>query len=266
VVSEPGRVSRLELRSMGIRRGSRWILENVHLAVPSGSWLGIVGVNGAGKSSLLEAVATGTHERGEVLLDGGPISRSARSRAIAYAPQSAALHGMDLPVGDFVALGRLPYLRVLGGLKAHDRRAVDRAIERTDLTHLADRPVGALSGGERQRAVLAQALAQETRLLLLDEPTTGLDLHHAATLLDLLDDVRTDDGVTVVSVLHDLDAALQYTEEIAVLAHGGLAAHGPTAEVLQPDAVREHLGAEVERHETSQGPLIVPRRRRPTGR
>ncbi|MEU6129134.1 ABC transporter ATP-binding protein [Saccharopolyspora sp. NPDC047091] len=229
----------------GYRR--RTVLAGVSAEVPTGGWLAVIGPNGSGKSTLLKAVAGLLPHRGEVLVDGEPLHRAgrrARARLLAYAPQTPQLPP-GLTVTDYVLLGRTPHLGLLGREGRRDLDVVEHVVERLDLAGLARRPLTELSGGERQRAVLGRALAQRAGVLLLDEPTTGLDLGHAQALLDLVDELRRELGTTVVTTLHDLTISAQYAERLLLLADGATAAHGPPAEVLTPEVLTEHYDARV---------------------
>jgi iron complex transport system ATP-binding protein len=161
-----------------------------------------------------------------------------------------------------VLIGRAPFLRGFGLESAHDLEVAEEAMRRTGVLALADRPLGELSGGERQRVIVARALAQEPRLLLLDEPTTFLDLRHAVEILDLLADLNRRQGLTVVAVLHDLTIAAMYFRRIAFLREGALACDGPPAEVLTEANLRAIFDADVRVRIDEDGlPLVRPRRR-----
>lgn len=239
--------------------GGRPVVDGISVTVGTGRWLAVIGPNGAGKSTLLKAIAGLVRRTGQVWLDDadvGKLSVRQRARAIGYAPQSPALPA-DLTVTDYVLLGRTPYLRPLAGESAADLAVVEEVLARLDLAGLAARRLHTLSGGERQRAVLARTLAQRTGLLLLDEPTSGLDVGHAQASLELLDRLRTEDGTTVVSTLHDLTLAGQYADELLLLDGGVAVASGAPASVLRPDLLAKHYGAATEVLTTSRGQLVV---------
>jgi iron complex transport system ATP-binding protein len=258
----------LRLHEVGGGYQGKPVVGGVSIEVPAGSWLAIIGPNGAGKSTLLKAVAglverTGRIEIGE--RDAETMTHRERARAIGYAPQNPTLPE-DLTVTDYVLLGRTPHLRPLGRESAADLNIVADVLARLDLRELADRRLHAVSGGERQRAVLARTLAQQAGLLLLDEPTTGLDIGHAQTLLELIDRLRRADGTTVVSTLHDLTLAGQYADQLLLVQHGEVVAAGTPAEVLTADLLGRFYGADVEVLHTSDGnPVVVPRRHISTG-
>jgi iron complex transport system ATP-binding protein len=261
-------MSALRLRGVGAGYQGKQVVHGVDVDVPAGSWLAIIGPNGAGKSTLLKAVAglaerTGLIELGEK--NAERMTHRERARAIGYAPQNPTLPE-DLTVTDYVLLGRTPHLRPLARESAADLRIAADVLARLDLRDLADRRLYAVSGGERQRAVLARTLAQQAGLLLLDEPTTGLDIGHAQTLLELIDRLRRADGTTVVSTLHDLTLAGQYADQLLLMQHGEVVAAGTPAEVLTEDRLARLYDADVEVLRTSEGnPVVAPRRQASTG-
>ncbi|MDQ3151736.1 MAG: ABC transporter ATP-binding protein [Actinomycetota bacterium] len=260
-------MSRLSLEGLGAAYRGRRVLIDVSVSVPTGRWLAVIGPNGAAKSTLLKAVAglvphTGTARLGGVDLAG--LRPRTRARTVAYAPQNPSLP-TGLTVTDYALLGRTPHLRLLGRESRRDLDVVGRVLARLDLEGLADRSLGTLSGGEAQRAVLARALAQEASLLLLDEPTTGLDVGHAQALLELVDRLRTEDEVTVVSSLHDLTLAGQYAHQLLLLVDGRAVATGAPADVLTEELLAHHYGADVAVLETGAGSrAVVPRRPQPS--
>jgi iron complex transport system ATP-binding protein len=253
----------LEVRGLSAGYRGRAVLHDVSASVPAGGWLGVVGPNGAGKSTLLKAVAGVLPSSGEVRLSGvslRALSPRDRARAVGYAPQSPALPD-GLTVTDYVLLGRTPHLRPLARESRADLAVAAGVLDRLDLTALAGRRLAELSGGERQRVVLARVLAQQARLLLLDEPTTGLDVGHAQALLELVDDLRRTEGVTVVSTLHDLTLAAQYADRVLLVADGVAVAEGAPAEVLTADRIARHYQATVTLLHTPTGsPVITPTR------
>ncbi|MFI9385553.1 ABC transporter ATP-binding protein [Kutzneria sp. NPDC052558] len=254
------------LRLTAVTAGYRGrpVVRDVSVHVPAGSWLAIIGPNGAGKSTLLKAAAGLVPSAGEVLVDGKSVAalgHRERARAIGYAPQTPSLPE-GLTVTDYALLGRTPHLGPLGRESHSDLEVVAGALARLDLSTLADRPLRTLSGGERQRAVLARVLAQQTGVLLLDEPTTGLDIGHAQALLELVDRLRKADGATVVSTLHDLTLAAQYPDRVLLLDNGEVAAVGTPAEVLTADRLSRHYAASVTVLTAEDGsPVVAPRRR-----
>lgn len=226
---------RIEARGVTVRYGDREAVSQVDVAISPGEILGVIGPNGSGKSTLVRALGgLRTPDTGEVLLDGRglhTVSRRERGRAIALVPQETHV-SFPLTVRELVLLGRSPHTGAFGWESAHDLDVARRAMERTDVAALSHRPIDELSGGERQRAVLARALAQEPRALLLDEPTTYLDLRHTVLLLDLVRTLCKEESLTVVLVLHDLNLAGMYCDRLALLSEGRLHSYGGPADVL----------------------------------
>ena len=235
----------IEVTDLGVARDGRHVLHGVGLCAAEGSWTAVIGPNGAGKSTLLQAVAGLLPHTGRVRLDGREGLRGReRARTVAYAPQNPVLPE-DLTVFDYTLLGRSPYIPYLGRERAADREIAERALHRLDLAGFAGRRLGRMSGGERQRVVLARALAQQAPILLLDEPTTALDLGHQQQVLELLDELRATEGLTVVTTLHDLGAAGQYADTLVLVSEGRVAAAGPPGQVLTAALVGAHFGARV---------------------
>ena len=234
--------------------------DGVDLVAEPRSWTAVVGPNGAGKTTLLRCIAGLQRHAGAVLLDGRRVaSLSPRERAqeIGYAPQVPVLPEA-VTVAEYVLLGRTPYRPLLLGPRREDRDVVGDSLERLDLTPLAGRTLRTLSGGERQRAVLARALAQQPRMLLLDEPTAALDLGHAQTVLEIVDGLRRDEGLTVVSSLHDLVLAGQYADQLVLLAGGRVAATGRPQDVLTAEALARHYGASADVTADATGVRVHP--------
>lgn len=232
----------LEAEKLVFSAAGRNIIEDLSLQVPAGDVLAIIGPNGAGKSTLLKML-TGqlTPSSGAVRLQGEAVNSlapSAMAKVLAYVPQGPQAPP-DILVRELVSYGRHPHRAWYMGSRAEDEEAVERALERTGLVDLAKRPVGLLSGGERQRAWLALALAQQPQVLLLDEPTTFLDVCHQFELLDLLRRLNEEDNLTVVLVLHEINHALRYAKRVAVVKDGRLAALGYPWDVVTPELLRQ---------------------------
>jgi len=250
----------LTVRALSAAHGRVRVLDGVGLSVPVGGWLAVIGPNGAGKTTLLRCLLGFHPYEGEVRLDGTPLAglpRRRRAQLMAYAPQSPVLPE-GISTRDYVALGRTPHRPLLAGPRAADQRVVDEVMGRLELAGLADRPLATLSGGEQQRAVLARALAQQPRVLLLDEPTASLDLGHAQQVLDLVDRLRRQDGLTVLSTLHDLTLAGQYADRLALLSEGRVVSEGTPADVLTPAALSAHYGARAQVVPGPNGPTVTP--------
>lgn len=251
----------LELLSVSAGYRGSPVVSDVSVSVPQGSWLAIIGPNGAGKSTLLKAIAGLVGCSGSVLLDGHPVgalSSRPRARAIGYSPQVPLLpEGMS--VTNYALLGRTPHLGTLAREGPRDLSIVQQVLSRLDLSSLATRPLRTLSGGERQRAVLARVLAQQTGVLLLDEPTTGLDIGHAQSLLDLVDRLRTEDGTTVVTTLHDLTLAGQYADRLLLLDRGSVVASGDPSSVLSASILAQHYSARLTvLRDPAGNPVVIP--------
>ncbi|MBX6388991.1 MAG: ABC transporter ATP-binding protein, partial [Frankia sp.] len=247
---------------MTVRRGGVAVVTDADLALDAGGWLALVGPNGAGKTSLLHALCGLLPAEGHVRvagLDPGRTSRRALARRVALMPQQPVVPD-GISVRELVALGRAPYLRPLRTETAADRDAVRRALDRLELAAIEHRPASALSGGELQRVVLARALAQDPRVLLLDEPTSSLDIGHQQTVLELVDDLRRTDGITVVAAMHDLTLAAQYCTRMVMLSRGRIVADDVPARVLRPQLLAEVYNARVEVLARRSGPAVVPER------
>jgi iron complex transport system ATP-binding protein len=253
------------LRADGVRLGyaDRVVVRDVTLAVPDGRVTVIVGANACGKSTLLRGLARLLRPAGgRVLLDGEEIHRRPTrevARLLGLLPQDpVAPEGVT--VADLVARGRYPHRGAFQRWSEDDERAVRSALELTDTASLADRMVDQLSGGQRQRVWVAMALAQGTDLLLLDEPTTYLDIAHQVEVLDLLHDLNQDRGTTVVMVLHDLNLAARYADHLVALKDGEVVAEGAPSEVVTERTVATVFGLEVRvvPDPVSHTPLVVP--------
>ncbi|MFG1796548.1 ABC transporter ATP-binding protein [Nocardia sp. NPDC049149] len=256
----------LATRAVDLRYGDRVVIDGLDLVLPGSSVTAIVGPNACGKSTLLRGLTRLLRPSGgTVTLDGADIHRmSARALALRMGllPQQP-ITPEAITVEALVRLGRYPHQRLLRPWSATDQAAVEDALRRTGTTELRDQQVDQLSGGQRQRAWIALALAQDTDLLLLDEPTTFLDLRHQLDVLDLVADLHEEAGRTVVMVLHDLGQAARYADHLVVLHEGRLAAAGPPAEVLEADLIRTVFGVDclVLPDPETGTPLVVPRSR-----
>ncbi len=250
----------VKIRDVGVDLDGNEIVRGVDLSVASGEWVTVIGPNGAGKSTLLRAIAGLVRFRGGIELFGQAseaLSRRQRARLVAMVPQDPAVPP-GMVVLDYVLLGRTPYIPPLGRESAADLVAVDEALVRLDLTRFAGRRLESLSGGERQRVFLARALAQGATLLLLDEPTTALDIGHQQEVLELVDRLRRDGRLTVLATMHDLSIAGEFADRMVLLANGRVVAAGPPREVLTERLLAEHYRARVRVIEGDHGPLVVP--------
>jgi iron complex transport system ATP-binding protein len=252
----------IELRDVSVRFGSVDAVRDVSLTVESGAWIALIGPNGAGKTSMLRAMCRLVSFRGEIALDGQSVralSRRELARIIAFVPQTPVTPH-ELTVAEYVLLGRTPYLAYLGGESRADRLAAQRALDRLELRAFAERALGSLSGGELQRAVLARALAQEAPILMLDEPTTALDLGRQQQVLELVDSLRSD-GLTVVSTLHDLTLAGQFADRLVLLDRGAVVAEGRPEDVLSVENLESYYDASVRVIEEDGRVFVLPLRR-----
>ncbi|MFC7405315.1 ABC transporter ATP-binding protein [Georgenia alba] len=253
----------LTTEDLALGYGDREVFAALDLDVPSGRITAIVGANACGKSTLLRSMSRLlTPRRGHVLLDGRQVHRmpaKALARTLGLLPQSP-IAPEGITVADLVGRGRHPHQRLLSRWSKEDDVAVAAALDATATADLADRPVDELSGGQRQRVWIAMALAQQTDVLLLDEPTTFLDVSHQIEVLDLLTDLNRQRGTTIVMVLHDLNLAARYADHLVALAGGGLHAAGAPGEVLTAECVRAVFGldSEIIVDPVSGRPLMLP--------
>ncbi|AGZ38594.1 putative iron ABC transporter ATP-binding protein [Actinoplanes friuliensis DSM 7358] len=253
----------IRVRGLRVELGGSVIVDGVDLDVAEGEWVTIIGPNGAGKSTALRAIGGLLRFSGEISLGGTTInqlSRRERARTVATVAQTPVV-----PVGmlvlDYVLLGRTPYIPALGRESASDLAAVDEVLAALDLTGMQSRRLDTLSGGERQRVFLARALAQGARTLLLDEPTSALDIGHQQEVLELVDRLRGERGLTVLATMHDLSIAGEYADRMVLLAGGRVVAAGTAREVLTEELLAKHYRVRVKVIDGEQGPLVVPVRR-----
>ncbi|MFD4325894.1 ABC transporter ATP-binding protein [Nocardioides sp. NPDC058538] len=254
---------RLAAESVSLGYGADPIVDEVSLEIPDGLTTVIVGANGCGKSTLLRGMARLLRPiSGQVVLDGKAVHKQptrAVAKTLGLMPQSP-IAPEGITVVDLVGRGRQPHRGALQRWSPEDDAAVAEALELTNTLDLADRIVDELSGGQRQRVWVAMALAQQTDLLLLDEPTTFLDVAHQIDLLDLLHGLRETRGTTVVMVLHDLNLAARYADHLIAMSGGKIAATGTPAEVVTADRVEQVFGLEsqVIVDPVSGTPMVVP--------
>jgi iron complex transport system ATP-binding protein len=256
-------VHTLAVDAVTVGYDDRVVVHDMTLSVAPGAITAIVGANGCGKSTLLRAMARLLKARtGRVLLDGTPID-TMPSRDVATVlgllPQTP-VSPEGIAVADLVGRGRYPHQGWFRRWTAQDDAVVEQALVATDTLDLADRPVDELSGGQRQRVWIAMALAQQTDVLLLDEPTTFLDVAHQVEVLDLLTDLNRERGTTIVMVLHDLNLAARYADDLVALTDGRLYAQGDPADVVTERMVRDVFGmaARVVPDPVSGCPLVLP--------
>ncbi|MDP1819379.1 MAG: ABC transporter ATP-binding protein [Acidimicrobiales bacterium] len=250
----------IECRGVVVRLGDKLVLDGVDLKVTRGEWVSIVGPNGAGKSTLLRYLTGGVRGEGQVLLEGRcttELSRRERARLVALVPQAPVVPA-GMTVVDYVLLGRTPHIRPLSMEGPHDLDLARDALEHLDLLPFADREVATLSGGERQRVLIARALAQGAPLVLLDEPTTALDVGHQQQVLELVDALRRRHDLTVVTTMHDLTLAGQYAERLVLIDAGRVVVDGPADEVLTEANLASYYGAKVRIIHDGGRPVVLP--------
>jgi iron complex transport system ATP-binding protein len=241
-------VTPVVLERVSISLDGMRVVEDLGLEVEAGEWVALIGPNGAGKTTALRAVAALVEYSGHIRVFGEEVASLPRrevARRIALVPQIPVIPP-DMSVLEYVLLGRTPHLGYLSSPGHADVTASRSALGRLDAAHLADRRLGSLSGGERQRAVLARAIAQEAQLVLLDEPTTGLDVGAQQQVLELVASLRATGNLTVLSAMHDLTVAGQYADRLLLLDGGREVASGRPEDVLTETLIARHYGAQVQ--------------------
>ncbi len=242
--------------------GREVVLHDVNLHVARGEYVGLIGPNGCGKTTLLRVISgLVTPRQGTVCFDGQDlktIERRALARKMACLPQDQHMD-FAFTAREIVLMGRWPHLRGVGGESRKDFAVAGKAMELTNVTHLADRPITELSGGERQRVGIAMCLAQEPEVVLLDEPTSHLDLGQQLSVMNLLRELNRTHNMTVVSVLHDLNMAAEYCQRLVLLDGGRIVAAGIPSEVLTPAALLRVFKAKmlVERDSRTGTPRVI---------
>jgi iron complex transport system ATP-binding protein len=256
---------RVEVDVLSVRLGEAEILRQVSLTAHAGEFLTVIGPNGAGKSTLLRCL-DGILEPsgGSVAIDGRPIDdfeRRELARTVSYVPQPDA-GPLDYTVRSFVEMGRFPHVSAWAALNESDQAAVEAAMQLTEVEAFANRSMSSLSGGERQRASIAAALAQGGSILLLDEPTSFLDYRHQVQILDLLERLHTDKGLTIVAVTHDLNSTVSSCDTVVALKNGCVAATGAPADLLHAEILAEIYDSEFRLVDGGHRglPLVLPAR------
>jgi len=253
----------LNTSHLDIAYEDRLIVQDLNISIPQGKITALVGANGSGKSTILKTMARILHPKGgSVLLDGKSIHKQSTrevAKQLAILPQNpTAPEG--LTVYELVSYGRFPHQKGFGGLKSEDRDVINWAIEATGMNEFSDRALEHLSGGQRQRAWIAMALAQETDILFLDEPTTFLDMAHQLEVLQLLEELNAESGRTIVMVVHDLNHAARYAHHMIAIKKGQAIAVGAPEEVVTSEVLREVFGieADIVTDPRSGVPLCLP--------
>ncbi|WP_068676048.1 ABC transporter ATP-binding protein [Oceanobacillus sp. Castelsardo] len=253
---------RLSSEELSIGYGDRLIVKNLSLAIPDKKITTIIGANGCGKSTLLKAITRIIpHQAGSVLLDGKDISKEnskTLAKKMAILPQSPDSAG-GLTVGELVSYGRFPYQSGFGRLTKIDYEVIDWALEVTGTSDFKYRPISALSGGQRQRVWIAMALAQETDIIFLDEPTTYLDMAHQLEVLELLQQLNQEQNRTIIMVLHDLNQAARFADYIIALKDGEIVKAGASELIIIPEVLREvfQIDAVIDRDPRTNKPMCV---------
>ncbi len=259
-------MSGIVCRAVHAAYNGRPVLRGVDLDAAPGEWVAVIGPNGAGKSTLLRVIAGTVAGSGEVEIAGRPaaaMSRRQRAQAVAVVPQHPSIPP-GMAVLDYVLLGRTPYLPFWAGEGADDVARALAVLERLEIGGLAGRRLDHLSGGELQRAVLARALVQDAAALLLDEPTTALDIGHQQQVLELVDELRRERELVVLSAIHDLTLAAQYADRLVLLHDGSVVARGTPEDVLTSKELTMRYGASVTILRDEAGGLVVAPRRAQT--
>lgn len=252
----------LEVRSLICGYDGQTILRGVDLEVDEGDFIGLIGPNGSGKTTLLRAIGRVLKPiEGRIFLDGQDIYKTdhkAIAQVVATVPQETPIT-FGFAVREVVMMGRLPHLKRFAREQLHDIKVVEEAMERAGAAQLADRSIAELSGGEKQKVIIAQALAQEPRLLLLDEPTSHLDISHQLEILDLIKSL-TRQGLAVISVFHELNLAAQYSDRLVLLKDGLVRATGSPEEVLTTENLWAHfkVTAVIDRNIPTGRFLVIP--------
>jgi iron complex transport system ATP-binding protein len=255
-------VTAIGLRHVTVELGGRPVVRDVDLDVAQGEWVALIGPNGAGKTTLLRAIARLVTFSGSIELDGSDtaeLGRAELARLLAVVPQEPSTPTW-MTVGEYVLLGRTPHLGPLAKEGLRDRGAAAEALARLDLLAYAERRLGTLSGGEKQRVVVARALAQESRIVLLDEPTASLDIGHQQQALELLDALRAESGLTLVAAMHDLTLAAQYADRMVLIDDGRVVADGGPVDVLTEHLIARHYDASIEVVSIDGRIAVVPTR------
>jgi iron complex transport system ATP-binding protein len=249
----------IRVEDLRVTFGTTTALDSVSVSVATGEWVALIGPNGAGKTTMLKAIAGITTSAGRISLADQPARRLThrkRARLIAFVPQHPQLPA-EMSGLDYVLLGRTPHLGYFAIESPADRRICLDLLDRMELTDMAGRRLATMSGGEAQRLVLARALAQQAPILLLDEPTSALDLGRRVDALELVDELRRERSLTVVSAIHDLTLAGQFADRLVLLSEGRVAADGEPSAVLRDDLLSKTFGAGVGVLRTPEGDLAV---------
>lgn len=247
----------LELRDVSVGYGPCTVVSGVSFALNPGDWVAVIGPNGAGKSTVLKAIVGLLGFEGTMTVGGRPRGKPGRdATAIGYVPQRPILPP-GMTTAEYVLLGRTAHLGWFQSESASDRRRVGEVLEQLGLAAMAGRQVSELSGGESQRVTLARALVQEATVLVLDEPTSSLDLGHQISVLEVVDGLRREHDLAVVTAIHDLSIASRFADRLVLVADGGAPASGTPAEVLTEPLLSRYYGTPVAVMDAPDGGVVV---------
>lgn len=252
----------INVKNLSVAYENNTIIEDMNLSIPKGEISIIIGANGCGKSTLLKTIARiNKPKNGEIFINNKNIKKTKEkdiAKEVAFLPQGPICPS-GLTVKELVAYGRFPHQKMIGGLNSHDKEVIDWVIEETGLVEFADREVESLSGGQRQRAWIAMILAQETDIIMLDEPTTYLDMSYQLEVLEVLQKLNKEKGITVVIVLHELNNACRFADNIIGLKEGKIICEGRPIEVIDKEALRKIYGidAKLELSENGEYPVCT---------
>lgn len=252
----------ISVKNLSVSYENNIIIEDMDLCIPKGKISIIIGANGCGKSTLLKTISRINKPRkGDIFINNKNIKKVKKkdiAKEVAFLPQGPVCPS-GLTVRELVAFGRFPHQKIIGGLNNHDKEVIDWAIEETGLSEFADREVDNLSGGQRQRAWIAMTLAQETEIIMLDEPTTYLDMSYQLEVLEVLQKLNKEKNITVVIVLHELNNACRFADNIIGLKKGKIICEGKPIEVITKDTLKEIYGidANLQRSENGEYPVCM---------
>lgn len=250
----------LKVTGLHVKLANKTVVDDFSISLSVGDWICVIGPNGAGKSSMLRALAGIVDSTGEMFINDKNLrnlNQKARACWIAYVAQDPVMpQGMS--VFNYVMLGRTAHLNMLAAESAQDIEITNYVIDEIGLHDFVDRDVATLSGGERQRVAIARALAQASPIVLLDEPTTALDVGYQQDVLELIDRLRTEKKIGVISTMHDLTVSGLYPDQLMLLADGKTVEQGSAEKVLTSETIRKHYGAAVEVIASTNGPIVVP--------
>ena len=246
----------ISVKNLSVAYENNTIIEDLSLSIPKGKISIIIGANGCGKSTFLKTLARiNKPKAGEIFInkkDIKKINEKNIAKEVAFLPQGPVCPS-GLTVRELVAFGRFPHQKLIGGLNSHDKKVIDWAIKETGLSEFADREVENLSGGQRQRAWIAMTLAQETEIIMLDEPTTYLDMSYQLEVLEVLEKLNKEKNITVVIVLHELNNACRFADNIIGFKKGKIICEGKPLEVINKENLKEIYGIEANLQKSENG-------------